>query len=147
MTGAEVGPPWPPLDQLDTADDDAYVWLLSAHPWAVAERARRREEHHRRELDESAEVLAITDRLKAADLAPAHPLARLADTVDPTARRRALAADVDAAEADDTRTAEERRRWENHRRAAGDFDYRYPAELADPATAAAYPPPLPEADR
>ena len=94
------GPPWPPLDALDIADPDAYVWLLSAHPWAVAERARRRADHHRRELAEAAEVLAITDRLRAADLDAGHPLARLADTVAPTANTRALAAEVDRLQAE-----------------------------------------------
>lgn len=144
---AASGPPWPPLDALDIADDDAYTWLLSAHPWAVAERARRRHAHHARELAEAADVLAAADRLRSAGLDADHPLAGLPDRVDPLARRAALVADVDAAEADDTATAEARRRWETTRRASGDLDYRYPPELADPATAAGYPPPLPEDPR
>ena len=138
MTSGE----WPPLPQLDTGDQAAYEWLLSAHPWAVAERDRRRRDHHARELDETGEVLAIIERLATLD--EDHPLHQLAVTVTPSAQRRALEADVDDAEPDDTRTAEARRRLELHRRSSGDFDYVYPPELIDSIAVLRHPPPLPD---
>ena len=128
---------WPPLDGLggDAGDE----WLLSDHPWATAERQRRRSDHFERELTEADEVLAITGRL-AADPAASEPLARLAARLDPSARRSAMAAEIDSVVDDATFVAEARRRLENARQAGGDVDDRYPAHLTGAEAALVDPP-------
>lgn len=137
---------YPPLPQLSSADDAAYEWLLSDHPWAVAERARRRAAHHARELADADEALTITERLSATPDA-GDPLHHVAEHVDRIARRAALTADVDDAEDLDAWTARIRAQYVTGRRVAGDWDYEYPAHLLGPS-AADYPPPSlpPEAD-
>ena len=132
---------YPPLPHLATTDDAAYEWLLSDHPWAVAERRRRRADYLARTLAEADDALKITDRLTADPAA--FSLHRVADTVDRIARRSALVAEVDDAEDDATRVERDRRSYVAQRRTAGDLDYAYPAHLIGPS-AADYPPP-PEA--
>ncbi len=84
---------YPALADLDTADDAACEWLLSDHPWAQAERSRRRGAYHARELREVDEVLAVTRRLQR-DLDPGCALYRLARTVERLARDHARHVEV-----------------------------------------------------
>ena len=87
------GDGWPPLE--DFGGDVGYEWLLSDHPWAAAERQRRRGDRLERDLAEADQVLAITGRL-ASDPTASEPLHRLAARLDPSARRQALAAEIDS---------------------------------------------------
>ena len=130
---------WPPLDDRSTAAADFYEWLLSDHPWAAAERQRRRTSHLKRELAETDEVLAITARVRQAPAAGEH-VHRLAQTVEPLARRAALAAEICALVDDATYVAIARQRLETSRRVAGDSDYRYPTQLTGPQPAGIPPP-------
>ncbi|QYG95834.1 hypothetical protein HC251_25120 (plasmid) [Iamia sp. SCSIO 61187] len=114
---------WPPLPHLDLADHAAYEWLLSDHPWARAERERRRAAHHARETGQAGQILQICDRLDDS------PLAGLADTVRPMAERSALEAEVEAVYDDTTHVADARRRLEIARQVAGHTAYRYPTAL------------------
>lgn len=126
---------WPALEGMSVVDPDAYEWLLSDHPWATAERTRRRDAHHRREVAEADAVLAVCDRLAGGSLD------RLADTVAPIARdarrRAATKAEVD----DASHVAEARRRWETAQRVEGRWGYEYPSHLVGLA-AADFPPPI-----
>lgn len=130
---------YPPLPHLSSVDDEAYEWLLSDHPWAAAERQRRRTAYHARELADADEALAITDRLQHNPDA-GRGLQLVAGTVDRIARHSALRADIDDAETDATRTDRLRQRYVTIRRNSGDHDYQYPAHLLGPG-AADYPPP------
>lgn len=148
MNGGDTYPggagQWPPLEDLSVLDDAAYEWLLSDHPRAAAERARRRHAHVRRELTIATDALAAAERL-AHDPAASDNMRRLADKiVEPLARTAALAADVDDAASDASRVAAACRDLETARCNAGDVDYRYPAHLTGPA--ADHVPP-PTADR
>jgi hypothetical protein len=144
--------PAPDLSDYDTtASAAAYEWLLSDHPWAVAERNRRRETNAARDLADAAQVRDWADRTHAADAAgdlARHPaayrdnLTRLADSMGPSADRAQLRHTLNAAAPDDVWVAEERHRWAVHMSVSGEGpdDYTYPARLIGPG-AAAYPPP------
>jgi hypothetical protein len=129
--------------------DPAYEWYLSDHPWAVAERARRREAELRYELDAAHNVQKWIERTQAADadgkLADRPPgwrdsLVALAEGMAPVVADNHTWASVASAEPDDLWTANARRKLETARRVSGDDDYTYPAHLLGPG-AAAYPPP------
>ncbi|MFC4066738.1 hypothetical protein [Actinoplanes subglobosus] len=132
---------WPP--------DAAYEWYLSDHPWAAAERTRRREAEHRFELDNARKVQEWIERTRASDAAGElldrpdgwrDDLVGLAENMAPVVADNHTVASVESAEPDDLWVANARRKLENARRASGDHDYTYPAHLLG-ASAAAYPPP------
>lgn len=148
---ADLGPA-PDLREYDTtASAAAYEWLLSDHPWAVAERERRRATNADRDLAEAAQVRAWADRTHTANATgqlAGHPaayrdnLVRLADSMGPSADRAQLRHTLNAATPDDVWVAEERRRWAVHMRVSGEGpdNYVFPTHLTGPG-AAAYPPP------
>lgn len=140
--------PAPDLSQYSGRADDAYEWLLSDHPWARAERARRAGRDRDAELRNAGEVRAWTDRIGSTDLderyrhAPeiAANLRGLAELMRPLADEGRLRAYLDAAASDEVRVDRLREQWATHKRAEGDRDYVYPPRLRG-AGAAAHPPP------
>jgi hypothetical protein len=147
---AETGPvPVADLSGYDVTGDAAAEWFLSDHPWAIAERTRRRRAWADKEITDAAKILAWVNRTHANDAAgelDARPagwrdnLVRLAELTGPMAGQAQTRAAIEAAEPDDAWVAEQRRRHEIHRQVAGDDAYTYPAHLLGPG-AAAYPPP------
>lgn len=132
-----------------TPDDAAYEWYLSDHPWAVAERTRRREAEHRRQLETARKVQEWIERTRAADAAGElvdrpdgwrDNLVGLAENMASVVADNHTVASVESAEPDDLWVANARRRLETARQVSGDWDYTYPAHLLGPG-AAAYPPP------
>lgn len=145
MNEHQTGQEPPDLSEYSAVPDDAHEWFLSDHPWAVAERRRRRTAHFETEQRTAAEVRAWTDKIDnlepgttSGDFEAA--VRRLADSMRPMADQSQLRAQVDAAEPDEIAVLEARRLFEIRRRNSGDFDYEYPAHLIG-AAAAAYPPP------
>ena len=139
----------PDLSQLSTIDPAAYEWLLSDHPWAVAERARRRADYEARELATAAKVREWSDRTRAraaaGELDQRPPgwrenLERLAELMGPRADEGQLRTTLEAAEPDELKVIRDRRHLETSRQVAGEDDYIYPPHLIGPG-AAAYPPP------
>ncbi|MEN3308924.1 MAG: hypothetical protein V7603_5126 [Micromonosporaceae bacterium] len=139
----------PDLSKYSAIEDDAYEWFLSDHPWAVAERTRRRAASATAELEDAAKVRAWVDRTRAADAAGdlsdrpdgwRDSLVRLAESMGPVADENQLRTTLESAEPDDVWVAGLRRKLETRRRVAGDDAYVYPAHLIGPG-AAAYPPP------
>lgn len=129
---------WPSLDGCG-ADDAGYEWLLSDHPWAAAERQRRRRHRLEQDLAWVEEVLAITGRL-ADDPTVPEELHRLAVGLDPLVQCSALVAEVDSVVDDVAFVAEARRRLEAVRRNVGDVDYVDPAHLTGADAALVDPP-------
>lgn len=132
------------LRNLDTTDNEAYEWLLSDHPDARAERARRRAEAYNERCENAAKVRAWADKVNATE--DATQTARdLAQSMGPLADASAIRAEVEFAEPDDVYVARVRRDWETCMRVSGPpgaWDYRYPAHLTG-AEAASHPPPVP----
>jgi hypothetical protein len=137
--------PDPDLSRYDTLPIAAYEWFLSDHPWAVAERHRRRTEYYDRERQNATEVLAWTDKID--HLEPGtKPIRdfdgnarRLAEIMRPMADKTLLRNEAEAAVPDEVSVLESRRQLEISRRVSGDFDYTYPAHLIGPGSAD-YPP-------
>jgi len=137
-----AGPP--DLSRYSTVPLEAWEWFLSDHPWAVAERRRRRAAYFAEQQESAEKVRAWTDKIEhlepgstSRDFEAA--VRKLAATMRPMADDSQLRSEVDEAEPDELAVAEQRRTLERHRRNAGD-DYTYPAHLIGPG-AAAYPPP------
>jgi hypothetical protein len=136
------------VDQL--RGDDAWEWYLSDHPWAVAERTRRRAAELQRELETAQKVQAWIERTQAADAGGElvdrpdgwrDSLVALAEGMAPVVADNHTRASVESAIPDELWVADQRRKLETTRRVSGvDRDYVYPAHLTGPA-AAAYPPP------
>ncbi|MEU7802559.1 hypothetical protein AB0B10_25195 [Micromonospora arborensis] len=129
--------------------DAAYEWYLSDHPWATAERCRRRAAELQYELDAASNVQAWIERTQAADAVgdlagrPAgwrDNLVALAEGMAPLAAANHTHASVESAEPDDLWVANARRKLETSRQVEGDRTYTYPTHLLGPS-AAAYPPP------
>lgn len=140
----------PDMTERSTADDDFAEWLLSDHPWAHAERERRRAataEFYSRNTAAVREWVAATRAKDAAgDLADRPPgwrdnLVALAESMTAVADENAAAAAIDDAAPDEVWVHIEREKLERNRRNAGHRDYVYPVHLVGPS-AAAYPPPL-----
>jgi len=136
--------PSPDLSRYDSVPDDAYEWFLSDHPWAVAERHRRRADYYERERQNAAEVLAWTDKIDR--LEPGARIIdfdgaarRLAESLRPMASKTLQRNEADSAVPDEISIVEDRRRLEISRQNS-DPDYTYPEHLIGPG-AAAYPPP------
>jgi hypothetical protein len=130
--------------------DDAWEWYLSDHPWAVAERTRRRAAELQRELDRAQKVQAWIERTQAADAGGElvdrpdgwrDSLVALAAGMVPVVADNHTKASAESAIPDEEWVADQRRKLETTRRVSGvDHDYVYPAHLIG-AAAAAYPPP------
>lgn len=146
MTNEPDPGPSPDLSRYSSLPDDAYEWFLSDHPWAVAERHRRRTEHYERERQNATEVLAWTEKIDR--LEPERvsrdfdgPARRLAESLRPMANKTLERNEAESAVPDEISIIEDRRRLEISRRVSGEVDdYTYPAHLIGPG-AAAYPPP------
>lgn len=131
---------WPPIAQVDPSDDEAFhEWLLSDHPWAAAERQRRRSAYRARELSAADEVLAITSRLTSNPASPDN-VRRVAEIVARVANEQAVRVGVDAVFDDETHVTQARHQLEIARHAVGEYHYRYPQRLTGPS-AARQPPP------
>ncbi|WP_018588757.1 hypothetical protein [Salinispora arenicola] len=129
--------------------DAAYEWYLSDHPWAAAERRRRRAAELQYEIDSARKVQEWIERTRAADAGgdladrPAgwrDNLIALAEGMAPVVAANHTHASFESAEPDDLWVANARRKLETSRRVEGDRTYTYPAHLLGPG-AAAYPPP------
>jgi hypothetical protein len=128
-------------------DDDFYVWLLSDHPDARAERDRRRDATYRDEAHRSGEVRAWVDKVNATQDAP-QTMRDLAESMGPLADRSSARAEADFSEPNDAYVARLRNDWETYMQVSGPLDahdYRYPEHLIGPG-AAKYPPPQVQAD-
>jgi hypothetical protein len=115
-----------------------YEWLLSDHPWAAAERQRRREASFARRAAERARVREITGRWPAD--AP-EEIARMRETLGRLTDGQAERDRWDKAVDEEIDLENMRRQLEVHRRVSGDDpDYRYPDRYCGPG-ADQYPPP------
>ncbi|WP_131786703.1 hypothetical protein [Protofrankia symbiont of Coriaria ruscifolia] len=139
----------PDLSDYAVSTPEDMEWYLSDHPWAAAERARRRAAICARELERAATVTGWSERTRRADATgelvdrPAgwrDSLVGLAESMESVAADNQRHVRAETALSDAAWVARERRRLETHRQAAGDRDYTYPAHLIGPG-AAAYPPP------
>jgi hypothetical protein len=109
-----------------SADDRFYEWLLSDHPGAVLERARRRLDNQVREAEERAVLRRFIARSDQSPDAPT-TVRELAGTAGWLVERSQQRQAADAARADAELVATARRDWETSRRVQVDGDYRYPA--------------------
>ncbi len=127
-----------------SAADRFYEWLLSDHPEAAAERARRLAAHLAYEARGRAGLSRFVARTEADRDAPEH-IHELVKTARWLLKRQAdrVAADVAASEGE--RLARMRRDFEASRRVQGATSYRYPARYLG-ARAARQPIP-PDPDR
>ena len=114
-----------------SADDRFYEWLLSDHPAAVLERARRRLDNQMAEAEDLGRLrgwLAKIDHLAQAGQPLRDSVWRLAEQARtwlvPNAEQR-LAALTDTP--DQVRVHQARRQFETSRQVGTDPDYRYPA--------------------
>jgi hypothetical protein len=135
-------PTGPALAGRSAADEAFYEWLLSDHPAAAAERARRRADHHARETRELQMLRAWVARTRA-DPDAGMPYQRLAEAGERLLDRRAARLAADQAEPAPARLVRLRRELETTRRATGDPDYRYPARYLGPRAARQPIPPDP----
>src|SRR6266542_5116105 len=109
-----------------TPDDRFYEWLLSDHPEAAAERARRRAAYLAYEAQGRAGLSRFVARTEADPGAPEN-IRELVKTARWLLARQADRLAEDAAEPDAERLARMRRDFETSRRALGTHGYRYPA--------------------
>jgi hypothetical protein len=109
-----------------TPEDRFYEWLLSDHPGAVVERARRRLDNQVREAQERAVLRRFIARTDRSPDAPTTVQA-LAGTAGWLVERSQQRQAADAARADAELVATARQDLETSRRAQADGDYRYPA--------------------
>lgn len=135
----------PDLSEYDTLPHDAHEWFLSDHPWAKAERVRRRVAHFAHQQQIAGEVQAWTEKIDR--LQPGvtgqefeRTVRKLAKTMRPMADASQLRAQVESAEPDELAVEEARRNLVLWRRNGGDDTYEYPLRLTGPG-AAAYSPP------
>jgi hypothetical protein len=108
-----------------TPEDRFYEWLLSDHPGAVVERARRRLDNQVREAQERAVLRRFIARTDHSPDAPT-TVRELAGTAG-WLLERSQQRQADAAKADAELVATARRELEISRRVQLDGDYRYPA--------------------
>jgi len=127
-----------------TPADRFYEWLLSDHPAAVAERARRRAAWLAYEAEGRAGLSRFVARTEADRDAPEN-IRELVKTARWLLGRQADRLAADAAEPEPERLARERRALVTSRRAQGATSYRYPARYLG-ARAARQPIP-PDPDR
>lgn len=136
------------LQDLDTTDNAAYEWLLSDHPDARAERARRRAAYYKDQRETAAKVRAWVDKINAtAD--PPQTARELAQSMGPLADASAVRAEAEFAEPDDAYVARLRRDWETYMQVSGPpgaWDYQYPAHLTGTEAANHAPPVAPHRD-
>ena len=126
----------PDLRGYPTTDDDAYEWLLSDHPWAVAERRRRAAV---RRIEETTRAAQLQQWIDTLDRSVQGAGSALAGLLRPSADLAGVRAEVRAAEPDDLAVHRDRAAFVRERRACGE-DYHYPAHLLGPG-AANYPSP------
>jgi len=127
-----------------TPADRFYEWLLSDHPQAAAERARRRAAYLAYEAQGRAGLSRFVARTEADPGAPEN-IRELVKTARWLLARQADRLAEDAAEPDAERLARMRRDFETSRRMQGAHGYRYPAHYLG-ARAARQPIP-PDPDR
>jgi hypothetical protein len=130
-----------------SADDRFYEWLLSDHPGAAGERARRRLDHQLAEADDLARLrawLAKIDGLADSGQPLGDSVWRLAEQTRtrliPGAQQR-LAELAD--QPDQVRVRRWRRELEISQRVKGNHSYRYPARYLGPDAARQPIPPDP----
>jgi hypothetical protein len=109
-----------------TAEDRFYEWLLSDHPGAVLERARRRLDHQAREAEERAMLRRFIARTDQSPDAPT-TVRGLAGTAGWLVERSDQRMATETATSDAELVATARRDLETSRRVQLDGDYRYPA--------------------
>ncbi len=109
-----------------TPDDRFYEWLLSDHPGAVLERARRRLDNQVREAEERAVLRRFIARTDQSPDAPT-TVRGLAGTAGWLVERSEQRLATGAASSDAERVATARRDLETSQRVGKDPDYRYPA--------------------
>jgi hypothetical protein len=120
-----------------SAEDRFYEWLLSDHPGAVLERARRRLDNQVREAEERAVLRRFIARTHQSPDAPT-TVRELAGTAGWLVERSDQRQAADAARADAELVATARQDLETSHRVQVDRDYRYPARYL--GTQAAIPP-------
>ena len=125
----------PDLRGYPTTDDDAYEWLLSDHPWAVAE--RRRAEVRR--IEETTRAAQLQQWIDTLDRSVQGAGSALAGLLRPSADLAGVRAEVRSAEPDDLAVHRDRAAFVRERCARGE-DYHYPAHLLG-SGAVDYPPP------
>jgi hypothetical protein len=108
-----------------TAADWFYEWLLSDHPEAAAERARRRAAYLAYEAEGRAGLSRFVDRTEADRDAPEN-IRGLVETARWLLARQAGRLAADVAEPEPERLARQRRDLETSRRVQGAHGYRYP---------------------
>jgi hypothetical protein len=109
-----------------SAEDRFYEWLLSDHPGAALERARRRLDNQVRETEERAVLRRFIARTNQSPDAPT-TVRELAGTARWLVERSQQRLATQAARTDAELVATARRDLETSRRAQIDGDYRYPA--------------------
>jgi len=144
--------PFPDLASYGTGMGPEYEWLISDHPWAVAERARRAADYFAAELEPDADIAEpapapgephpiIEEELSGVPAELEESVGGLVEAVpDATADRNQLAYTVADAELDEVAVVRYRREYEEYRRAHGEPEYGYPEHYVGDA-AAQYPPP------
>jgi hypothetical protein len=126
-----------------TAADRFYEWLLSDHPEAAAERARRRAAYlayEARGRDGLSRFVARTE----ADRDASEHIRELVKTARWLLQRQADRLAADVAEPEPERLARQRRELETSRRVQGAHGYRYPARYLGPRAAQQPIPPDPD---
>ncbi|HEY2703379.1 MAG TPA: SOS response-associated peptidase family protein [Candidatus Dormibacteraeota bacterium] len=130
----------PPLEQRSIGDEAFYEWLLSDHPMAAAERARRRREHYLRRDAQRAEIRELIDHwtpeVSQRLFALRESMRRFADRWEAVCDEwlEGETVDVEAVRA----------RLTLQRRDRGDAGYRYPDRYRGSRAAASPPPPAQE---
>jgi hypothetical protein len=127
-----------------TPEDRFYEWLLSDHPAAVLERARRRLDNQVREAEERAVLRRFIARTDQSPDAPTSVQA-LAGTAGWLVERSQQRQASDAARADAELVATARHNLETSQRVGKDPDYRYPARYLGAQAARQPIPPEPGA--
>jgi hypothetical protein len=123
-----------------SAEDHFYEWLLSDHPGAVLERARRRLDNQVREAEERAVLRRFIARTDQSPNAPATVRA-LAGTAEWLVERSEQRHGAEGARADAELVATARQDLETSRSVQVDGDYRYPARyLGEQAARQPIPP-------
>jgi hypothetical protein len=127
-----------------TAEDRFYEWLLSDHPGAALERARRRLDNQVREAEERAALRRFIARTDHSPDAPTTVQA-LAGTAGWLVERSQQRHATQAARSDADLVATARRDLETSQQAGNDPDYRYPARYLGTQAARQPIPPQPGA--
>jgi hypothetical protein len=127
-----------------TVEDRFYEWLLSDHPGAVLERARRRLDNQVREAEERAMLRRFIARTDQSPDAPT-TVRQLAGTAGWLVERSEQRLTTKAASTDAELVATARHDLETSRRVQLDDDYRYPARYLGTQAARQPIPPEPGA--